>query len=82
VTPLVTPVSLVVIATVDVVDDHLTISMGFPMSPLAVTEVLHSHHSRGTTLDDHSPHGRPVTGVSAVYRYSPGDRTAANHNLC
>ena len=45
---------MVVIASVDVVDDHLTIAMTFPVFPVAVAGVLDSHQSRGTTLDDHA----------------------------
>ena len=55
--------------------------MSFPVLPVAVTEALDSHHSRDLTLDNHSPHRGTIAGISSVYRYSPGNRTAANHNL-
>jgi hypothetical protein len=76
------PAGSVVVPAVDVVDHHLAISLAIPVLPVAVSEAFDSHHSRSVTLDNHSPHRRTVAGVSMVYRYSSGNRTAANRNLC
>ena len=82
VTPLMAPAGLIVVPAVDVVDNHLPIPMSFPVLPVAVPEALDSHHSRGMALDNHSPNRGTIARVSSVYRYSSGNRTAANHNLC
>jgi len=80
-TPLVTPAAPVVVPAVHVVDNHRSISLSFPMLPVAVAEPLDSHHPGGMPLHNHSAHRTAVAGISIVYRYAPGNGAAANHDF-
>ncbi len=81
-TPVVAPASPVVIPAIDVVDDHRSIAMSFPMLPVAVAEPLYSHHPGSMPLYNNPAHRAAVAGITIIYHYPPGNRAAANHDFC
>jgi hypothetical protein len=79
--PRVIPAGSVVVAAIDVVDDHLSVSVASPMLPVAVTKPLDPHHSWSVTLYHHSACWTTVAGIPIVHYHAAGNRAAANHHF-
>lgn len=81
-TMLMAPAGLVVVPAVDVVDNHRSISMTFPVLPVALAEPLDSHQPGCMSLHNDLANRAAVAGVPIIHPDASGNGAAANHDVC
>jgi hypothetical protein len=72
----------IVVPPVDIIDDHLAVSVSPPILPMTMAHSLHHEDSRSMPFDhDHAPVCRTVAGVLISHANAPGDGTMSNHDF-